>query len=200
MKGWNINMDKIQGWNSEVPVFKIIIDELKPKVIVEVGSWKGASAMHMASLCDAKIYCIDTWLGGVVSWIRMDNGIKSSSDLMLKENGYPGVYEVFIKNIEPCKDRIIPMPMSSWEGCELLKHRKINPDLIYIDASHFYDDVLRDAHSYWEILKQGGVMFFDDYINEAWPDTKRAVDEFIKQKGLTGKVISGKMVIEKKGD
>jgi cephalosporin hydroxylase len=40
----------MQGWASDRPVFREVLTELKPKFIVEVGTWKGMSAFHMADL------------------------------------------------------------------------------------------------------------------------------------------------------
>src|SRR5437868_5242522 len=45
-------------------------DNVKPRIIVEVGSWKGASALFWADLfrknnIDGVVICIDTWLGGL---------------------------------------------------------------------------------------------------------------------------------------
>jgi len=36
-------------------------------------------------------------------------------------------------------------------------------DWIYIDGRHDYDGVLQDFYFAWPLLKQGGVMIFDDY-------------------------------------
>ena len=41
----------IQGWASTSPVFADCIRELNPKLIIEVGTWKGCSAIHMAKIC-----------------------------------------------------------------------------------------------------------------------------------------------------
>jgi methyltransferase family protein len=39
----------------------------------------------------------------------------------------------------------------------------ISFDIIYIDGSHAKDDVLEDAVLCWRLLKENGVMIFDDY-------------------------------------
>lgn len=61
-------------------------------IIVEVGTWKGQSAINMANILKkndikGKIYCIDTFLG---TW-----------DLQEKEckNGYSQVYYMFLNNV-----------------------------------------------------------------------------------------------------
>ena len=47
-----------------------LIHAISPRLIIEVGSWKGGSAIQMASVvrrrgwgCSTKILCVDTWLG-----------------------------------------------------------------------------------------------------------------------------------------
>lgn len=60
----------MQGWGSTHPIFAEVINLISPRLILEVGSWKGASVIHMANLLkaqniDGAIICIDTWLGGL---------------------------------------------------------------------------------------------------------------------------------------
>jgi predicted O-methyltransferase YrrM len=168
----------LQGWGSEDQVFEALIKAVKPKVIVEVGSWKGASAIHMAKLCTAlglptKIICVDTWLGSAEHHIYK----KWRKDLKFSY-GYPQLYFTFLSNVIKCacQNRIIPLPATSGVAFEVLKKKGIRPDLIYIDASHSYAAVLNDLRMYWELLSDNGVLFGDDYLQ--WGDVTRAVDSF----------------------
>ncbi len=57
-----------QGWGSNHQFFEKILAALRPAVIIEVGTWKGGSAIHMAQLSKdlgfpTEIVCVDTWLG-----------------------------------------------------------------------------------------------------------------------------------------
>ncbi len=54
-------------------------------------------------------------------------------------------------------------------------------DWIYVDASHFYDDVKVDIQAFWPKLKRGGYMAGDDYDRRGiWEHgVTRAVDEFV---------------------
>jgi predicted O-methyltransferase YrrM len=56
-------------------------------------------------------------------------------------------------------------------------------DIVYIDASHKADDTLSDAILCWELLKDGGMMLFDDYgFAAGWAPELRpatAIDAFI---------------------
>lgn len=54
-------------------------------------------------------------------------------------------------------------------------------DWIYVDASHFYDDVKVDLEAFWPKLKRGGYIAGDDYDRRGiWEHgVTRAVDEFV---------------------
>lgn len=183
-----------QGWNSNSPVFGKLIKETSPKTIIEVGTWKGMSAIEMANACDllsldTKIYCVDTWLGALEFWDELSH--TSERNLFLK-NGYPQVYYQFISNVihKGHQNRIIPLPQTSLIGARYLKRKGITAELIYIDGSHDWEDVIMDMNSYWDILSPGGVMFGDDYSKcegDCSGDVyvKKAVDLFVSQRNLT---------------
>jgi predicted O-methyltransferase YrrM len=42
-------------------------------------------------------------------------------------------------------------------------------DVIYLDGLHFADDALTDAITAWRLLKQGGVLIFDDFLAHIYP-------------------------------
>ena len=46
------------------------------------------------------------------------------------------------------------------------KEIKLNKefDIIYIDGSHYYEDVLNDAICSYKVLKSGGIIIFDDFL------------------------------------
>ena len=60
----------LTGWGGESPAFDELIRQARPRLIIEVGTWKGASAVSMAKAAKSggmptKIICIDTWLGAL---------------------------------------------------------------------------------------------------------------------------------------
>ncbi|MBD3647949.1 MAG: class I SAM-dependent methyltransferase [Pseudomonadales bacterium] len=50
-------------------------------------------------------------------------------------------------------------------------------DVLIIDADHTYAGVKADFDNYWEMVKRGGFIIFDDYGAEDWPDVKQFVDD-----------------------
>jgi predicted O-methyltransferase YrrM len=174
----------VQGWQSYSPCFQALVEQTKPKTIIEVGSWLGASAINMAKITkqlnlDTKIYCVDTWLGAPEFWTWGNN--TPDRDLKIK-NGYPQVYFDFLANVveHNVQDVIIPIPNTSYIGYMILKHYNISADLIYIDGSHEYVDVKNDIVCYLELLNSNGIMFGDDYAS--WPGVNKAVNETLTNK------------------
>lgn len=159
-------MTEVQGWNSTNPTFADIIAEVKPRVIIEVGSWRGASVIHMASLCDAKFYCVDTWLGS----------FEHIRDGWIQFGGRPNLYEQFLENTAHLHDRMVPICLPSNIAAKCFAHKNVTADLVYIDGSHDYEDVKRDLRDYWPLVTNGGAMFGDDYWE--WSDVRKAVGEF----------------------
>lgn len=166
-----------QGWGSDAPIFAQLIAEIRPRLIIEVGTWKGASALHMASLCDelgleeTRILCIDTWLGAY-EFIGADNDPERN---LMRVYGWPQVYYQFVANVKRQEQeaRILAFPQTSLIAGRWLRHHRVVADLVYLDGSHDPDDVSADIRAYWPLLRAGGVLFGDDY--DTWAGVRDAV-------------------------
>lgn len=191
--------DDLQGWGSDHPVLAAAIEKLRPRRIVEVGSWKGRSAINMARIVrtlglECEIVCVDTWLGSPEHWLRAGPGWYES--LALK-NGYPQLYYTFMGNVvrHGFQDIITPMPMTSESAAFVLRHLKMSFDIAYIDAAHEYAPAKRDFIAYWDLLNENGVLIGDDYIH--WPGVTQAANEFANERRLHIVGEPGKFVISK---
>jgi hypothetical protein len=177
----------LSGWGSEDPNFEVLIQRIRPGLIFEVGSWKGASAINMARLMQkyaiaGHILCIDTWLGGLEVWTRQDN--PRYYDALNLKHGYPSIYYQFLANVmhtglEPC---ITPFPQTAQIAARWLRQHKLCADLIYIDASHDEDDVYQDLSTYWGLLKPNGAIFGDDF--DLWESVRQGVGRFAREYGV----------------
>jgi predicted O-methyltransferase YrrM len=167
-------------------------DRARPLTVVEVGTWKGRSAVTMAETAKAlgftrvTIICVDTWLGAPEFWTWGLNDPTRGASFRRKD-GYPTVFYTFTRNAKALghADVIAPLPLSSAQAADVLAYYKIAADVIYVDAAHEYESVRADLQAYWKLLAPGGVMFGDDY--NCWPGVTRAVDEFAEAKGLRPK-------------
>lgn len=162
------------------PIFVKHLPKRPKRKFMEIGSFEGRSAVwimeHMMTPEDS-LYCIDTWEGGREhSQIDMDM-VKSRFDLNI-------VKAVWKTKIPQLNVYTIREKSSSALSRYLRFHRPEDGwDFIYIDGSHEAHDVLRDATMAWELLVEGGLMVFDDYL---WGDPrqpllrpKMAIDAFI---------------------
>ena len=175
----------LQGWHSQHPYLTRAIAEVKPTVVVEVGVWKGASVVTMAKeiqrqTLDTAVIAIDTWLGSSEHYLWE----KFIPDLDF-EFGYPRLYHKFAANIcnEGLADIVVPLPLDSINGFQLLKEKSIRPDVLHIDAGHDYMSVMGDLKAWWPQLTPGGVLIGDDYFKSwlgkgKWPEVRQAFDEF----------------------
>ena len=151
----------------EQPIFKQLINILHPQLILEVGSWKGASAIRMASLlkeqlADGAVICIDTWLGG------LDHLMPPVPEWDIRpyaKRGYATLYYQFLSNViqQGLQDWIVPFPNTSATAARWLSLNRFSTNLVYIDGSHEEDDVYQDCVNYWGLLQPSGVLFGDDW-------------------------------------
>lgn len=182
-----------QGWNHENAIFDRLVREVDPTNVVEVGTWKGMSAMRLYNAMraiklpvagkDWTLWCCDTWLGGIEHMEGQPFG-----GLFKTEHGYPTLYRQFLSNMQHagCMDHLRTVPNTSVNCARWLRRRKVVSELIYVDASHESPDVYHDLKAFWEILSPTGVMFGDD-----WGYVSGDVDRFAKEAGKRIEVIDG---------
>lgn len=163
------------GWYINGPSMEWLIRRGNVKVIVEVGSWIGLSTRHLAKTIpeDGVVYAVDHWLG--------------CTELPGYDN--TNLYRQFLSNVihEQLTDKIIPVKMTSLEASQTLK---VKPDLVYIDASHDFTNVMLDLILWYPFVKGHGLLCGDDYM---WNDdpskgggpVKRAVDAFARENNLS---------------
>jgi hypothetical protein len=183
---------KIFGWQSESVVFNDVIEEIKPKTIIEIGSWVGASAIHMAkclkanNINDFQILCVDTFLGSNASlWIE---------NFINVDNVFQEQYNQFNINVTNSgfNENISALPMTSSSAAELCQILNVQVDLIYIDAGHQEKEVYDDLNDWWPISTK--MVFGDDY-SETWSGVKKAVNRFAQEKNINFQEKDSKFIL-----
>ena len=163
--------DFTEDWFSRhIPTWDPIMADLKPKKILEIGSFEGRSACYLIEKCsalgdaDLSITCVDSWQGG-------------------REHQPGGMAEAVMTEVERRFDhntrlalhaasRPVTLCKMKRTSCDALASliaagHAGSFDLIYIDGSHEAPDVLSDAVMAFPLLKVGGTLIFDDYV---WSD------------------------------
>lgn len=182
------------GWHGDSAYFGKLVEEARPKCIIEVGSWLGESAINMARAVKllglaCEIVCVDTWLGPVEFYIDRHT-MPDPYNTLSFVNGYPWLYYQFLANVcyAGLQDIITPFPMTSVGAAKFFWHHKVEADLIYIDGDHERKAVIDDLRLYHALLKdESSIIFGDDYdadgINAAvkWFARARGVDMTIEE-------------------
>lgn len=176
------------------PVFEWIIKTVRPDTIVELGTWKGHSANHMADVCKSiglsstKIICVDTFLGGPEHWVLGD----VLTD-MRRRNGMPTIIDAFYGNtIARGNDGMIfPLTVDTVAGWRIMKDLGFTADLVFVDAGHAYEQVVSEIEGYMPRLSARGVMFGDDYQAH---EAANAVHDMARKHGFTVAVIGRKWI------
>ena len=175
----------VRGWGSDEPIFERVLTEARPGVVFELGTWKGASLLHMRGITLAlglhtQFVCVDTWLGSAHVWINP----KYRPELAL-EDGYPTLYRQFVRNLiaADAVTDVFPLPMTTAAAADVLAHLGVVADVVYVDAGHHEAEVRADLQNYFVLLRPGGIMFGDDY-HPSVPGVVRAVDWFAGSEGI----------------
>jgi predicted O-methyltransferase YrrM len=172
-----------QDWfSNHIPAWEGILARIKPRRVLEIGSYEGLSTTYIIEQCAAfgslQIHCIDTWEGAVDLPPEAMAGVEARFDKNVKLAINRAAAPVSLHKVK----RRSSLVLSDYTA------RGVAPfDLIYIDGSHTAADVLVDAVLAFQLLRVGGVMIFDDYLWSMEPALsvdplnmpKPAVDAFV---------------------
>jgi glycosyltransferase involved in cell wall biosynthesis len=144
-----------------------------PLRILEIGSWEGLSAIFFLQYFpQSQLTCIDTFRGSAEHALRP----KWAEALPHIEARFDSNVAEFGARVEKIKDT------STHALARLLTERR-RYDLVYIDGSHHSADVQSDAVLSWPLVADGGIVIFDDYEWNWWPNDVRGpklgVDSFL---------------------
>ncbi|KAH1130304.1 hypothetical protein J1N35_001682 [Gossypium stocksii] len=179
-----LKQKRIKGWGSYGAVFQHLIKRVKPQVIIEVGTFLGASALHMVNVTrelrlQTQILCLDDFRG----WPGFRDRFKDIKMI----NGDVLLFQQFMQNVIyfNATGSVLPVPFSTASGLEKLCEWGITADLIEIDAGHDFISAWGDINRAYRILRPGGVIFGHDYFTKADNrGVRRAVNLFAQMKNL----------------
>ena len=137
--------------------FSRIFNRADPVRILEIGSWEGRSALFLLTyFTQGHLTAVDTWAG--------------SDDYQYK-SGPLDLETRFDGNLAQYAARLTKRKGKSLHVLPQLLDEQQKFDVVYLDGYHFADDVLTDGITAWRLLKQGGLLIFDDFL---WTKYARA--------------------------
>ncbi|MCZ6890872.1 MAG: class I SAM-dependent methyltransferase [Gammaproteobacteria bacterium] len=152
---------------------------------VEIGVWKGDfSEALLNHLQPERLYMVDPWAlpeSDRVLFPHLKSGATIGVDgtVVTTQQDLDRVYIAVVDRFAD-DPRAVMLRSTSVDAAQTIDDASL--DWIYVDGSHYYDDVLDDLTAWRPKLDSSGVIFGDDYY---WRDkdrrytVRRAVDEFI---------------------
>ena len=148
------------------PYWEFLLPKVKLEKVLEIGAYEGAASCYLLNHYSAsliELHCLDTWTGGI--------------EHQTNEHDFSEIEKRFDSNIANALTYNNNKALSfqkhkirSFEGlCALVSKGYLNYfDFIYIDGGHTSEIVLQDSILAFSLLKNGGILGFDDYL---WKDT-----------------------------
>jgi predicted O-methyltransferase YrrM len=158
---------KIPGWFHHGSKILELLEQRRPTVCVELGTWQGASAVPIARMIQrwgGTLTCVDTWSGQ----LDQHGGALPGPPVMLLSAARAMVDAGVHANV-----RLIPARTT-----EAAKVWNTPIDFLYVDADHSYAGVCDDLEAWWPHVRSGGLVVGDDYGNAIYSGVKMAWDWF----------------------
>jgi predicted O-methyltransferase YrrM len=165
---------KTPGWFNHGAKLLSLVDQVRPLVGVELGTWLGASAIPVVRVMrqwGGTLTCIDTWAGDVHP---SDEVTRPSAPWMLVSCA-----RNLMESGVGSSVRLIPSTTR-----EAAKTWTTPIDWLYIDADHRYEAVWADLMDWVPHVRRGGLILGDDYGHKDFPGVKAAWDAFERAHGL----------------
>ncbi len=157
---------EIDGWLSDSEgelLFKLAKNVPSGRAIVELGSWKGKSTVWLAKGTEAgqrnKVYSIDPHS-------------RSKAHISERERN---TYPAFLTNLNKAgvQNAVVPLVTTSGKAAKCWR-KKVG--LLWIDASHEYQDVKHDLLCWKRYLLPGAIVAFHDCDK---PGPAQVVEEYL---------------------
>jgi hypothetical protein len=147
------------GWFNHADELLAIVEQLRPMRLLEVGSYKGQSAIALARVLaqwGGQVTCVDTWantpIGPGDTYPEFCANVRASG----------------LTNIAAIRGDSVEVAGEDWTPF----------DAIYVDADHTRESVAADLAAWWPHLQVGGLLAGDDYHNPQYPGVAEAWDAF----------------------
>jgi len=139
----------------------------------------------MAAIPEKKLFLeIGSYEGRSTCWL-LQNGLSAKGSIVCVDP-FPNLNEVegrFWSNVhatQGAEQKVSLMKMTSGQALVDMLNFKYVFDFIYVDGDHSALMAYHDGTGAWKLLKQGGVMLFDDYLYPHEP-TGVGIDKFLKE-------------------
>ena len=166
-----VDLEKLSSCAQEIPgmtdskagqfLFTMCYLQQEEGDVVEIGSWQGRSTSYLAravqSSGNGKMYAIDPFTGNV----------GKESYYVVNKNDLSDLKDNFLNNIKMLglADVVELLPMTSDKASLILADKKVR--YLFIDGDHSEEGVTKDLECFFPLIRPGGIIVFDDFLQNA---------------------------------
>jgi predicted O-methyltransferase YrrM len=172
-----------ENWFSSKDLESFIEKNNKKIDLLEIGSFEGKSTIWFLENIllneESTITCLDPWTTYSQNKDSFNSYNKTDSEWNFMDNKNTFLYNIELSGFS---NKVFIEQGFSNEILPKFITDKRKYDIIFIDGNHTSPFVLTDSIMSWYLLKEGGLIIFDDYL---WGDInsttspKLAIDSFI---------------------
>lgn len=161
----------VPGWMTEAELQAIgeIADTVKPKNVLEIGSFAGRSSVCWAkNLPESKITCVDPWGPDAILdvwWMATDSYVWQPFSADEKKRS---LYSIFLERTHPYPN-ISQYRIDSKRFLPIAQQLGLKYDLIFIDGDHSEQGFMTDLRISAALLNTDGTLVMHDYKNKELP-------------------------------
>ena len=147
-----------------------LIRERQLSVLLEIGSFLGGSTLRwLRASPDLVVVAVDPWQDG---WRATTSPVAGYPDQRDGLNASNGLFEMFLRNVLPFAERVVPVRAASPMVLDELARLGLRPDLVFIDAAKLTGDLVTASELWPEaILTRRRLELRRRRLNE--PDARR---------------------------
>jgi predicted O-methyltransferase YrrM len=138
------NALQIPGWMEEHDLLWLAEKAATHERIVEVGAWMGRSTKVLSDNTPGTVWAVDHWLGSIEH----------------QPCDSKAVWAAFQQNLtaEIFCGKVVPIMMHSVSAAKFFADQSHYFDMVFVDASHDYDNVRADILAWKPLVKSGGIL------------------------------------------
>lgn len=145
-----------------------------PGDVLEIGSFKGKTTVFLSHAIEAlnlekRLYTIDPYT-------------TEASEVGCSNEDIDRAHEIFCQATDDLENH---QHINTYSDEAVSRFKEDNFSLIFVDGDHTYNGVMADYRNYAPLLRNDGIIVFDDYANPQFPGVGYAVETIMDEGDLS---------------
>ncbi len=179
------------------PVFERLIEESRPRVVIDVNNDDGSTAILLAELLKRR--GLDSIVVAVNPFLDNQEDMASLLEDKTPPHVDSATYKQFMNHVikHNLQDRIIPFPVSSLVAGRILGKAWVKVDMVHLDVSREEQDMQFDLLHYEPMLSDVNAVLCGGHHSDTAPNLMNAVNKYSEAAVLALEMMDDKWILWK---